>query len=151
MNWALLCCTEKVLPLPGTQVTGQRQRRIQSIGTCTLLTRIALHRNLDAFYGNVLVFRVPKHGQRRARAQRCIVEIMGTGSRSLATFLDTKIAGKAISPDVDLMPHRRPLISNDSNGHDFISPRRTSNEWYVASSQRLILEITHASLRTRLT
>ena len=50
MDWALLCCTEKFLPLRGAQVAGQRQRCTQAIDTCALLTCIALHGNLDAFY-----------------------------------------------------------------------------------------------------
>jgi hypothetical protein len=117
MDWALLCCIEQLLPLIGAQVTGQHQRRAQSINTRALLTCIALHGDLDAFYRNILAFRVPKHGQRRARAERRIVEVMGAGSRSLATCLDTKVGGNGMSPDVDVMPRRRPLISNHSNCH----------------------------------
>src|SRR6266853_571095 len=104
MDRALLSCTQKLLPLRGAQVTGQRQRRTQAIGTCALLTRIAVYGNLDAFYRNILALRVPKHSQRRARAERCIVEVMGIGPRCLSTFLDTEVGGKAIATDLDLMP-----------------------------------------------
>jgi hypothetical protein len=60
---------------------------------------------------------------------------MGIGSRSVATFLDTEVGGKAISTDVDLMPHRRPPISNDSNCHDSGSSRRTSNNFIAALAE----------------
>src|ERR1700674_4517689 len=121
MDRALLRCTEKFLPLRVAQVAGHRQGGAQAIDTCALLTCIALHGHLDAFYGNILVFRIPKRRQRRARAQRRIVEVMGIGSRSLPTLLHTDVRGNPISIDVDLMPHRRALISDDSNGHDFDS------------------------------
>jgi len=118
MDWALSTCSEKFFALRVAQVTGQRQRRTQAIDTCALLSCIALQGNLDAFYRNVLAFRVPKNRQRRTRAERGIVEVMGTGSRSVATFLDTEIARKFVSTDVDFVPHQRLLISNDSDCHD---------------------------------
>src|ERR1700722_14762941 len=121
MDRALLGRTEKFLPLLVAQVAGQRQGHVQAIDACALLTCIAIHGDLDAFHRNILVFRIPKRRQRRARAQRCIVEVMGIGSRSLPALLHTDVGGNAMSIDVDLMPHRRALISDDSNGHDFDS------------------------------
>jgi hypothetical protein len=58
---------------------------------------------------------------------------MGIGSRSAAIFLDAEVAGKAMSADVDLVPHRRLLISNDSDCQDFGSSQFTSlmSNWQV--------------------
>src|SRR5467141_3066561 len=121
MDRAFLRRTQKFLPLRGAQVTCQRQRRTQAIDARTFLARIALHGNLDALQRNILVFRVPKHGQCLARTQRGIVEVMGTWPRRLPALLDTEVGGKTISSDVNFMPHRRVLISNDSNRHGSVS------------------------------
>src|SRR5271168_3802566 len=138
MDWAPSTCSEKVFPLSVAQVTGERERRTQAIDTCALLTRVALQGNLDAFYRNIFAFRVPKNSQRRSGAQRRIVEVMGIGSRSVAAFLDTEIARKFISTDVDLVPHRGLQISNDSNCHN----------WGSSSLGRMFrAEIRHASHR----
>src|SRR5439155_991060 len=56
-----------------------------------------------------------------ARAQRGIVEVMGTWPQPLSALLDTEVGGKTISSDVDFMQHRRFLISNDSNRHGLVS------------------------------
>src|SRR5256886_10059848 len=115
MDRAFLGHSEKVLPLRGAQVTCQRQRRTQAIDAVAFLAGIALHGNLDTLHWNPLMFRVPKHGQRLARAQRGIVEVMGTWPQPLSALLDTEVGGKTVSSDVNFMPHRRSLISNDSN------------------------------------
>src|SRR2546429_10009728 len=121
MDRAFLGHSEKVLPLRGAQVTCQRQRRTQAIDAVAFLAGIALHGNLDTLHWNPLMFRVPKHGQRLARAQRGIVEVMGTWPQPLSALLDTEVGGKTVSSDVNFMPHRRSLISNDSNSHGPVS------------------------------
>jgi hypothetical protein len=146
MDWALPSHVEKFVPLSSAQGPGERELRTETIDTRALLTCIALHGNLYDLHRNILAFRVPKHSQRLARAQRRIVEVMGIGSRSLATLLDTEVGGKAISTDVDLMPHRRSLISHDSNCHDFRSPRRTSNKWYLQVHNNVYSEESRKSL-----
>src|SRR5205814_10041571 len=99
----------------------QRQRCTQAIDACAFLTGIALYGNLDTMHSNPLMFRVTKNGQRLARAQRGIVEVMGTLSKLLSALLDTEVGGKSVSTDVNFMPHRRSLISNDSNSHGLVS------------------------------
>src|SRR2546429_2086208 len=121
MDRAFLRHTQKFVPLRGAQVTCQRQRRTQAIDAVAFLAGIALHGNLDTLHWNPLMFRVPKHGQCLARAQRGIVEVMGTRPQPLSALLDTEVGGKTISSDVDFMQHRRFLISNDSNRHGLVS------------------------------
>src|SRR5271170_4467523 len=69
----------------------------------------------------MLVLRVPKYCQRHARAERCIVEVMGIGARCLTAFLGTDVGGKRTFTDMDFMPHRPPLVSNHSNSHGLTS------------------------------
>src|SRR5437773_11845224 len=107
MDRAFLRHAQKVLPLRGAQVTRQQQRRAQAIDTRAFPARIALHGNLETFDRNILVFRVPKHSERLARAQRGIVEVLRTRPRPRSALLDTEVGGETIWSDVDFMPHRR--------------------------------------------
>src|SRR2546430_16229587 len=99
MDWAFLRRTQKFLPLRGVQVTCQRQRRTQAIDAGAFLAGIALHRDLDTLHWNPLMFRVPKHSQRLARAQRGIVGVMGMLPQSLYDLLDTEVVGEPVSAD----------------------------------------------------
>jgi hypothetical protein len=85
---------------------------LRAIDSGALLTGIPLYRHFDAFQRNIPAFRLPKRSQCRARAKRCVVEIMGIGPRPAAPLLDAEVAGEAMSADVDLVPHRRQLISH---------------------------------------